>query len=245
MSYATPKFSRSHKSRTFRSRIIVVALATIALMALATTTAFMAPGAIWTTNGSCGGVNINQYVDKDAVYLNGGPQGGGQGLADGSYYVQVTEPNGTLLGTSVGSAIPQPFVVSGGVVASCYHLSSIVIKASDATPGYDDTTNAGGEYKVWVSSSPLFTNSESKTDNFKVEANSLPPSGLLKINKFYDADASGGLTPGDSPINGWEVRFGEQYEFNTSNEPGLTPVSTLVEPGCYTAQEGDATNWVH
>jgi hypothetical protein len=152
MNYSCPMNPRSRKTRIFTSRTALVALfVAVVAIAFGTRTAFMAPGAIWATNVACGGVNINLYASKDDVYLNGGPQGGGGGgLVDGEYYVQVTEPNGTLLGTSIGSADPTPFVVVGGTVSACYKLSDIVIKFSDSSPGYDDTTNGGGEYKVWV-----------------------------------------------------------------------------------------------
>ena len=59
-------------------------------------------------------------------------------------------------------------VVVGGEFAVCYQLSAILIKASDGTPGFDDTTNGGGEYKVWISTSPTFGGGTNKTDNFKV-----------------------------------------------------------------------------
>ena len=78
-------------------------------------TAFAFTGAIYTTDSTCSGVNVNIFASKDDVYLDGGPQGGGSGLPDGSYYVRVTEPNGTLLGSSVSPPAPfstLPFVVT-------------------------------------------------------------------------------------------------------------------------------------
>src|SRR3954452_15535989 len=122
-------------------------------------------GAIFTTDSTCTGVNVNIFTDKGAVYIDGGPSHvGAAGLPPGSYYVQVTEPNGTVLGTSVGAGNPTPFVVTAnGEPAGCYQLSAILIKQSNSAPGYDDTTNAGGEYKVWVSMDSTFSNSASKT----------------------------------------------------------------------------------
>jgi len=105
-------------------------------------------GAIFTTDSTCTGVNINIFASKDDAYLGGGPAGNGPGLPDGSYYVQVPEPDGTLLGTSIGSGTDKPFVVSGGDPVTCYQLSAILINASDSTAGYDTTSNPGGEYKV-------------------------------------------------------------------------------------------------
>jgi hypothetical protein len=64
-------------------------------------------GAIYTTDGSAGGVDLNLYDDKADVYLNGGPQNlNGAGLDVGTYYFQVTGPAGngpqeTLLSTDL------------------------------------------------------------------------------------------------------------------------------------------------
>src|SRR5881396_3124086 len=99
-------------------------------------------GAIFTTNSTCTGVNLNIYDSKDDVYLDGGPaHPGAAGLPDGSYYVQVTEPAG-------------------------------------AVPGYDDTSNTSGEYKVWVSNVNTFDTASSKTDNFKVKIDIVDPPTL-------------------------------------------------------------------
>ena len=70
---------------------------------------FALTGAIFTTDSTCSGVDLNIYSSKGDVYLTGGPQHpGGPTLPDGSYYVRVTNPGGNLLlGTSVGSGIPR------------------------------------------------------------------------------------------------------------------------------------------
>src|SRR5512133_500155 len=158
-------------------------------------------GAIFTTDSACTGTNVNIFGSKADVYVDGGPaHPGAAGLPDGNYYVQVTAPDGTLLGTSLGSGTDKPVVVSGGEFAACYQLASILIKASDGNPGYDTTPNAGGEYKVWVSTDPTFLESATKTDNFKVKEQSCPPddpdcippgppTASLSVDKFYDANA--------------------------------------------------------
>ena len=93
------------------------------------------PGAIFTTDSTCSGVNLNIYTSKGDVYIDGGPaHPGAASLPDGSYYVQVTNPGGdVLLGTSIGSGTDTPFVVVGGEPQACYQLSAILIKASDST----------------------------------------------------------------------------------------------------------------
>ena len=137
-------------------------------------------GAVFTTDGACGGTDMNLYADKDSVFANGGPQNShAAGLPDGSYYVQVTSPDGLVLGTSVGSANERPAHVTGGHFDECYQLSAILIRASNGQPGYDDTPNAGGEYKLWISSDRGFKESETKTDNFKVLVPAPPPPPVM------------------------------------------------------------------
>ena len=81
--------------------------------------------------------------------------------------MQVTEPDGTPLGTSVGSANETPVQVVNGQFVGCYQLSAILVRVSDGSPGYDNTSNPGREYKVWVSVARDFAPQNSKTDNFK------------------------------------------------------------------------------
>jgi hypothetical protein len=202
-----------------------------------TSIAFAAPplsGAIFTTDSTCSGVDLNIYSSKDDVYLDGGPtHPGAAGLPDGSYYVKVTEPDGTLLGTSVGSGNETPVVVSGGEFLSCYQLSAILIKASDGSPGYDSTTNPGGEYKAWVSSVSTFDNDSSKTDNFKVrESPEPPPTATLRVRKFYDANANGAYDTGEVYLNGWKVNIHDGINWDR-----YTPVNTILDPDTYVVSE--------
>jgi len=192
------------------------------------------PGAIFTTDSGCSGVDLNIYGNKSDVYLNGGPKHpGAASLPDGSYYVRVTDPSGaTLLGTSIGSGNDKPYVVTNGVSA-CIELSLVLIKGSDGTQGYDDTPNAGGEYKVWVSNESSFTNSSTKTDNFKIRTSCDPndafcdPPGKSFVwgYKWYDTNANGVRDAGEIEIPGWEVSiFGgpEGFQGFTTNT-GVTP----------------------
>src|SRR5256885_10719975 len=125
------------------------------------------PGAIFTTDSTCTEVNQNIFDNKEDVYIDGCPaHPGAAGLPDGSYCVQVTDPSGqTVLGKSDAGAV----TVTGGEFVQCYQLTSIVKTASSdfVTPGFDDTPNPGGEYKVWVSTDCNFDNNSSKTDNFQ------------------------------------------------------------------------------
>src|SRR5438270_6297159 len=75
------------------------------------------PGAVFTTDSACSGVDLNIYGNKADVYINGGPSHpGAASLPDGSYCVQVTSPDGTVLGRSAPGAV----TVAGGAFAQCY-----------------------------------------------------------------------------------------------------------------------------
>jgi hypothetical protein len=195
-------------------------------------------GSIFTTESTCSGVDLNIYVSKDDVYLDGGPASpNGPGLPDGSYYVKVTEPDGTLLGTSIGSGNDTPAHVTDGEFDQCYQLSAIVIRASDSQPGYDDTTNPGGEYKVWVCQDAEF--SRCKTDNFKIEENA--SSAELHIIKFYDVDADG-INDNETEIEGWEFRIQDDIDWIR-----FTPIDIVLDPDDYLVTEFDPleSNWIH
>ena len=199
-------------------------------------------GAIFTTDVACEGVNLNIYGDKGDVYLNGGPRRQGTAaLPDGHYFVKVTEPNGTVLGTSATAVV----TVTDGKFAGCYQLSEILLKASNGAPGYDDTTNRGGEYKVWISSVATFPAHLTKTDNFKVKADGGSgggdPEGNLEVLKFYDRDADGHHDAGEPWITGWRVLISGGIGFQ------FTPFSDAVDFGSYNVTESTPleSNWVH
>lgn len=153
-------------------------------------------GAIYTTLSDGSEVNFNIYASKDDVYLNGGPgKGAGSNapglVPDGVYIFMVTSPDGELLSTD--NAECRQVQVTGGLVVGaagpCPHVNGN-LQAGGAVAvqlmPYNDTPNPGGEYKAWLTPRdkyvcPLdavscaegrhgFINSESKTDNFKVNA---------------------------------------------------------------------------
>lgn len=197
------------------------------------------PGALFTTAAPvgmpCNPVNVNLYDLKVDVYLNGGPANttGGGMLSAGlppntSFYVKVTSPQGTLLGTSVGNSglamgSDTPVTTDGtGKFVNCPRLWDIVHKP-DNTQGYDNTPNPGGEYKVWISLNSDFTESKSKTDNFKVKegddggGGGIESTGAVTLRKWYDANANGVWDePTTAEITGWKVSL-------TSFDPAFTP----------------------
>jgi hypothetical protein len=234
-----PPTKRKKKMNSAKSKLVALVLPLCFLMFVFATTAFGLTGAIFTTDGTCTGVNVNLFADKDAVHLDGGSAHvGAAGLPAGFYYVQVTEPNGTLLGFSP-TAVAE--VNALGEFVQCYQLSAILVKASDGSPGYDDTTNGGGVYKVWVSADQTFTNGENKTDNFKVKTIATPPSTLC-VDKFYDTNVNGVQDPGEPSIVGWQVSITDNI-----NLVRFTPICVVVDPDIYTVTEFSPTetNWVH
>lgn len=225
------------KKLAFTCILVVILISSMALTVFA---APPLPGAIFTTDGTCSGVNINIFTSKEAVFLDGGPaHPGAAGLPDGYYYVQVTSPEGSVLGTSVGSLNETPVHVTNGEFDTCYQLWAILIKASDASVGYDDTTNPGGEYKVWVSTVATFDNNVTKTDNFKVKAEVITPA-KLNVIKFYDANANG-LNDDGQLITGWKVRITDGVDYIR-----YTPVSIELDPDDYIITEfyPVETNWM-
>jgi len=216
----------------------LVVLLVLGMLATAVVPAIAAglTGAIYTTNATCGGVNVNLFNSKQDVYLDGGPAGNGSGLPDGFYSLQVTAPGGTVLGTSVGSAAPAPIKVVGGKFSQCYKIWDIVYNG--VNQGYLDTTNAGGEYKVWVSQDITFPESLSKTDNFKVLPN--VTANRLKVLKFYDANANG-LDDDGMYITGWKLHIYDNIDWIR-----WTPVDIQLAPDNYTVDEFKPveTNWM-
>ena len=238
------------KTITFARGAIIAALAMGSLLAGGVLNAAPLPGAIFTTDSICSGVDLNIYASKDNVYIDGGPaHPGAASLPDGSYYVQVSNPSGSLvLGTSVGSGNDTPFVVVGGEPAACYQLSAILIKGSDATPGYDDTDNPGGEYKVWVSTDSTFVNDSTKTDNFKVREGASETADLC-VRKFYDANVNGIWDGTEVEITGWQFTIFGTDNWSTMQIPHTTtPWCAEVDPDTFNVTEADALalpTWLH
>jgi len=239
-----------------KAALTLAALAALSSYSAASWSASPLPGAVFTTDLACTGADVNIYAQKSDVYLNGGPAhpGAANLPANTFYHVQVTTPSGDLvLGSSLNNTGSQRPVLTNGLgkFSQCYQLSSIVSLVG-GTPGYDDTTNPGGEYKVWVSTETTFPNFNTKTDNFKVRPTTPPQAdiGKITIRKFYDRNTNGvwdadepelptaGLLPFGSA--GWKVDllgFPAQYTQSSYYNLALTD---------YTAQEFRPieANWI-
>jgi len=188
-------------------------------------------GAIFTTLADGTAVNHNIYDSRQAVYLNGGPQNmNDAGLPVGIYYFQVTNPNGDVL-LSTDLAIYRKLlvaynanhkgVVSGAVAPGSppykQHTNGTYNPANGSTPvqlyPFDFTPNPGGEYKAWLipegkatvdsdGKHLLFSNSDAKTDNFKVrEKKQFCIDGV----KFYDLDIDGIRDGAERLLSNWAV----------------------------------------
>jgi len=123
------------------------------------------PGAIFTTVADGSEVNFNIYLDKNDVYLDGGPGPGAPqtaaGLPDGIYVFMVTDPSGkTLLSQDIAAC--RRFQVSAGIITALV-LNNPTCNAPHVTGNdidhgaltvqlmpYADTPNNGGEYKAWA-----------------------------------------------------------------------------------------------
>lgn len=218
-----------------KSRTIIV-LFTLAAMSAASVyvfrneaTAAGLNGAVYTTTFDGTSVNENVYSNKEEVYLSGGPQNtSSNGLPDGTYYFQVTDPSGKTLLSSDPAECRQVNVFGGRVVEaegpSCRHSVGIANSANGSTPvklaPFDDTPNSGSEYKVWlirqVASTSVaadglkinFSPNNAKTDNFKVvfvPCENCSPTSLLGGRKFYDANSNGLYDDGEAFIEGVKI----------------------------------------
>ncbi|HKP68478.1 MAG TPA: hypothetical protein VJV05_04290 [Pyrinomonadaceae bacterium] len=225
--------------------LAVVALATV-VPALGQGSFF---GAIYTTKGDGTTVNQNVYDNKSDVFLNGGPQNqNSQGLPDGTYYFQVTAPSGALLLSSDLAECRQVQVIGGVMAGSvgpvCRHANATA-NDSNGSIGvqlvpYDDTTNAGGEYKVWLirqaSTTTVapdgvhinFLNSNAKTDNFKIrnlcEVDPKNPACqdldavTLSGHKFYDANGNS-INDSEAPVEGIRIHILVWYPGSDTSGP--------------------------
>ncbi|MBI2864038.1 MAG: hypothetical protein HYX94_05700 [Chloroflexi bacterium] len=227
-----------------KKRILValVLSAAMVLMAGQALAALPTTGTIFTTDAGCTGVDLNIYGAKSDVYLNGGPdRPGTAGMADGWYYIRVTTPAGDVLGGQAATATGGQAQVVAGKFVGCYQLTDILYTASSGftVKGYDDSWN--GEYKAWASQDPLFSNNQSKTDNFRVKPSvALPPTAELKVKAFYDANANG-IDDDGQALAGWKVNVHDGIDWDR-----YVPADMILTPDDYTVAgyKPIETNWV-
>lgn len=201
------------------AKLRIAALLACSLLALSGTAAqASAPsGAIFTTVDNGSEVNYNHYVNKEDVYLDGGPGPGAPasaaGLDDGTYVFQVTDPPGkTLLSTDQAKC--RQFIVAGGIITGvvdtgCQHVTGTDTDHNAITVQlmpYLDTPNNGGVYKVWAVT----------VDNFKKACQALGVTNGLEVVNCGKAPGNfHGFLPADSKTDNFKVGEDRIREIDT------------------------------
>lgn len=204
---------------------VVFSLALLVLSFLSSPAFADVPGAIFTTDVNGEEVNLNIFLSKDLVYLDGGPgphaPQGAAGLPDGIYVFQVTDPSGkTLLSTDPAKC--RRFTVSAGIIVGvvvtggCEHLMGNDIDHGARTVQlmpFLDTPNNGGEYKAWAT----------PVDSYLAGCDILGVSnGLDVVDCGYTGGLFHGFIPADSKTDNFKVRETQvtkeiDTRFNDSN----------------------------
>ena len=217
-------------------------VSTLALLLLSAVASAQQSGAVYTTDSKS---DIeNNFRKTSDVYLAGGPGPNsgcsGNGLADGTYYFQVTDPSGSVL-LSTTPIEERGVVVSGGVIVGTSPgghsvrngpCGSKIVKLHP----FADTPSSGDEYKVWLTPTAAyiaapgvgfhgFLASASKTDGFKVRGGKPETLTQIRGTVFYDLVQDGVFdpqAPGEVPIAGWriEIDSGGVSEVTFTDEDG-------------------------
>jgi len=209
-------------------------------------------GAIYTTTQDGTAVNQNIYGEPDDVYLGGGPQNThAAGLPDGTYYFQVTNPSGSTLLSSDNAVCRQLQVVGGRIAGStgpaCKHANGTLNPANGTLPvqlaPFDETPNAGKEYKAWLipvgratisGSDPkvlVFARSDAKTDNFKANAGPPVVQGSCQPSSSLSVLVSGSNVVSYVPKGSWSGGANGVAAVNvegTSITDTLIPTTSIV-----------------
>lgn len=179
-------------------------------------------GAIFTTLADGSEVNLNQFLAKEDVYLDGGPGPGAPataaGLDDGEYVFQVTDPSGKiLLSTDPGRC--RRVTVAGGVITGvvaaggCEHLTGLDVDHGATTVQlmpYLDTPNRGGVYKAWMT----------LTDDYVAgcEMQGVPIQDALEVVDCgpprRTAGIAHGFIPAESKTDNFKVKLGAPRELD-------------------------------
>lgn len=268
--------------------------------ALATSPGGPPSGAIFTTDENGTRVNQNIYDDKRDVYIDGGPGPNAPqtaaGLDDGNYYFQVTGTDGKALFSS-DPVKCREFRVHDGIIVEYlgknrtwavpggYRFCSLDGKQNGRHDTgtdqdhnavtiqlmpYNNTSNPGGVYKVWVTATADFEgnaslidnpsgagqehgfyHSKSKTDNFKVRASETPSftAPTLTVRKFNDFDGDGVWDQGEAEIGVDQKVSGGGWPVAVVDEKGAVSTgftSYLYYPGFkgnYTTVEATQDSW--
>ena len=206
---------------------LTLALVLLSTLVTAGDAAAQLSGAIYTSTSNGSAVNGNLYAKDKDVYLTGGPQPNApcssQGLPNGRYYFQVTDPSGGAL-LSTDSIDHREVLVSGGVVVA--HITG-THKTGNGPCGSKTvqlvpflSAPNGSEYKLWMT--PVasyewgrgafgFLPKYSKTDNFKIKEPGKPiAQSVIRGFKFYDFNENSvwdAAVAAEVPIPGWRIEI--------------------------------------
>lgn len=233
------------------------------LMMISVATSAQVNGALQTTlsDGTIVNFNVKPPQTCDAIYITGGPQNtSAAGITPGSYFFRVTDPSGKtdlsasgdptgvrtlLVGTDPISGATGRILGTTGT-----HPNGAYNPANGETTvqlwPFSTTPNNGGVYKAWISTTSDFTNSTTKTDNFKCTpptnqcapdditcictadpTNPLctsppPPSVDITGTKFYDSNANGIQDSGEVGIDNWLVSIDPPAEADVNSGTAIS-----------------------
>lgn len=208
------------------------------------------------------------------------PQCSGGALDDGDYVFQVTDPSGAVLLSSDG-ILDRAFRVAGGKISENLgtHPDSSDDPNDAILPGvcgsvaiqvipYDDSPNGGGVYKIWITRISDFETAcgvgvdcgldgfvpgSTKTDNFRVLQDNVPPPqvGSIEAIKFYDGNANGAYDDGELFLEGFQMTLQSTNQAvdstRTTDVDGVADWHNLVPDVDYSVTEGTPLegNWFH
>jgi hypothetical protein len=188
------------------------------------------PGAIYVTDRFGDHVEGNTFSRPGSIYLVGGPAAGlpcgSHGLADGDYFFELTDLEGTQL-LSPDPLADRRVHVLGGVIASYLGTTHLAGGTGPCGATYlrlfpFTVSPMTGEYKIWLtrvadydpSGAGLFgfLPAKSKSETFELRSSGAAvPQALIRGRVFYDFDQNGlwnPLTqPLEVPIGGWRVEL--------------------------------------
>lgn len=220
----TPTLRSRRKAESSLISTLTRLFVPIVLMVSAPVAAAQVNGEVYTTDVA--GVAKDSFPKGPDAYLAGGPSPSagcaGNGLADGLYYFQVTDPSGSTLlsGDRVTDRVVRVF---GGVFLS----ASIAHAVANGPCGskivqlypFHRAPDGGGEYKVWLT--PVeshvpggpnfgFLSDKSKTDFFRLQSGPPVQEVVIEGTVYFDFDEDGVYDPSasaDVPIPGWRVEI--------------------------------------
>ena len=184
-------------------------------------------GALFTTDVA-GNVNVNQYENKEAVYLNGGPTNANcaaAGMDDGVYVFKVTNPSGGV-DLSLDDISHREFTVDGWCCTFLARPSDRRWRlqwrprASGAVRRHAEQwrrLQTVGDTQGRLPCQRRFQPGSTKTDNFHVKAPSdVPELADLNVYKFYDANGNGLWEADEIPLFGWAMTVTNANSLNST-----------------------------